>query len=101
MVFTAISYTLARSLTNNGDNGGGTAASNTPNLVHGVGTGPEALGGGDSTDGLEDENLGKMLPSRSVAAILIGDGAEHVQINGPHAQMLMQAGGHLGTLFPS
>ena len=67
-VFTAISYTLVKSLTNIGDNGGGTAAGNTPHLVHGVGAGPEAeaLGGGDggdSTDSLVEEHLGKMLPS--------------------------------------
>ena len=67
-VFTAMSYTLVKSLTNNGDNGGETAAGKTPRLVHGVGAGPEAeaLGGGDvgdSTDSLVEENLGKMLPS--------------------------------------
>lgn len=37
-----------------------------------------------------------------MAGILPGDGAEHVQMSGPHAQIFRQAGGgHLGTLFPS
>ena len=37
-----------------------------------------------------------------MAGILPGDGAEHVQMNGPHTLIFRQAGGgHLGTKFPS
>ena len=94
-----------KSLTNNGDKGGDVAAGNTPHLVHGVRVGPsgEALGGGgggDSTVSSEDENLGRMLHSWSTAVILKGEGAEHMQIKGPHEQVLRWGGGHLIT-FPS
>ena len=61
-----------------------------------------ALGGGRddgiSEDSLEEAKTGKIFPSWSVAAILVGDEAEQMQTSGPHTQIWGQAGGYL---FPS
>ena len=103
-----MSQTLAKSPPTKGDNGGWTAAGNKPNLTPGVRAGPDGDageagggGGGDRTDSLADVNMGKMFPSWSMSAILIGVEAEQVQISGPHEQILRWGVGCLGTFFPS
>ena len=103
-----MSQTLVKSLTTKGDNGGWLAAGNTPHLTQGVRAGPDGDageagvgGGGDRTGSLADVNIGKMFPSWSMSAILIGVEAEQVQISGPHEQILRWGVGRLGTLFPS